>query len=436
MKALRNPNGPAYLLSEIRNKRGERHPRRIVSKPPLVQLNAEALRRVAEATAENPEDGRRLAPVLFAENAIAATENATLVGDAIASHIESENKRHRDEIQRLTPTISTLRLTRDRQLAELARLAARLPIKIDINAVSIVFSDGEPETLEATAARIGIPMPVKANKPFKIITIMASAFVLALAYGTLTDAYDLSNVSEHLGTFGIAYLVMGGVVYSTCAVFEPIGYLLGLLAGVRSIRSARQLLALEGGIAVITVLLATVISAAESTTEQVGLFMGLEARSSMEPQHTGRSDIFWITLLVVIPTVMTSTLSSFCRGISESLQARLIEARDVRRAEIRQNEAFQEVSALHQTCRATIAEFEECKAELEAHKQALRFEPTIEELRRRQDADEDLHAYSDRVEESLGLRQPSQDRHQRLRPITPRVPLLKRLFCALVGRSA
>ena len=155
----------------------------------------------------------------------------------------------------------------------------------------------------------------------------------------------------------------------------------------------------------------------ESKVEQLGLFKALGEQNSLEGFHIAQGDLFWVSLMLVIPTVACCVVLGFREGERLANLAQLRALRHEVRQEIRLQGAYSATCALHQQVQYLRLQDASVEAEIEAHRARIRAEFTLEEKERLEDMEMDAAMASWEAEDSMldSSRDPESSQPRKLR---------------------
>ena len=398
IRATDDPKVFSNVIPLRRDKHGNPVPRRHIFLRPLVTLDPRALVETGEAFLRSPEAGSRHLPWLKSRNAVAADQNVQRTKQAIEQKIASDNVRVQQEIDQLVPVLESWKTRETDAMASAAAALEGLPIAFAPDAPVLDFGTSEPLTLAEIAGHQGLPFPEPAGwwerKGYKILSAIGGGIVFGLSFGLLTEKLQLINLRREWPMIMLFALV--GITLMTVieGIFPALGKSLGCALYRRGVKSPRTNSVVFFLNVVFLLGLALTIVLIESRVEQLGIFKGIAASTSIHGIHVSQTDLFWVSLMLVVPVVSCYTILGLAEGHRLANLVHLKGLLAQSRSEIRVSQTFAKAASLHQHMRRAIGERQRLESELENLKQSLRYELTVEEQERLEDMEMDATAHS------------------------------------------
>ena len=380
-------------------------PRRHIFLRPLVTLDKAALIETGEAFLRSPEAGGRHFPWLKAKNAVAADENVKNVRAAIEQKMAADNLRIQTQIDCLTPVLEDWKTREAESKAKAAGALEGIPISFSPDSPKLDFGPSEPLTLEELAGQESLPFPEAAGwwekRGYKILSAIGGGTVFGMSFGLLTEKIQLINLSREWPMIAVFALI--GITLMTIieGIFPSIGRSLGCSFYRRGNSSPRTGAALFVATVALLIGLFIVVVMIESRVEQLGIFKGIAASTSIHAIRISQNDLFWVSLMLVVPVVACYTILGIAEGhrIANLVHLRGLLAK--RKTDIRVSAAFANAASLHQLMRLTITERQRLESKLAELEHALRYEMTQDELERLEDMEMDATAHSWATEDAM-----------------------------------
>jgi len=261
-------------------------------------------------------------------------------------------------------------------------------------------------SLEELAGEHGLPSPERRPSwahriGYRLAAIVGGGAIFGISLGLLSDSLQLVDLSSEWPWLVIWSSLGMTVMALIGAALTPLAQSLGSALFHRSTgwpKLKGVLLSLN------TVFLAGIAVAAieiESRIEQLGIFKSLAERSSLQGIAISRTDLCWVSLMLVVPAVCSYLVLGLIEGERQASLAYLKFLQGVRRKDIRSHPSFAPAAGALERLRRRQAELERqslAVSTLEAH---IRDELSPEEKLQLEDAEMEVAGHSQAVEEFL-----------------------------------
>lgn len=381
-------------------------PRWIVGTRPLITLDPQSLSETADAFGVSVQDGARCIPRLKARNAIAASENARSLWLQTEERMAVESAKAQTKLMELEPKCEALAARLEICQAELASLLAPLGLGPVDGRCDLQFQEGEPLTLEELAGKHDLPPPEEhvgwwVRAGYRLLAALGGGTVFGVSLGLLTGKLELYSF-EAEWPWMLFWAILGSSVMCLAgASLYPLARSLGdqlyrkgvRLQWVQMLQALLNFMLLIGLVVSLTLI--------ESKVEQLGLFKALGEQSSLKGFRISQGDLFWVSLMLVVPTLASYVVCGLREGERLANLARLKAMRSDLREEIRSRPTFSLVCAQFERIRALSARKEEIEAQIALQKALIRSEPTAQEKERQEDMEMDAALASYDAEDYL-----------------------------------
>jgi len=407
-KAGRRADASTYTYAEPfnRDRHGNPIPRRQVYFRPVVTLDGQALVDAAEAAAESDE--KALAGLVRAKavNAVKAAENAREVEESIHRHMEYKNALAEERIQALEVELAKAEQVETDARAKSAEACAHARIEFRPDSPTIQFAENEPASVEELAGSEGVASP-KAEPSllsrlwWKFVATFGAGAVFGIGLGALIGGVEVSALSDEMGKSGF-WIAIGIVVMAIVGI--PMGKQAEYVGASMTRRGfrfpwlgwanvANGLLLLAG--------IAFAIIKIESKVEQLGLFKSIRAESSLEGVILSQADLFWVSLMLVVPIVAAYVISGLGDGERAASRDYLLSVRRGKRDELIRTEEYATAMRLHEYLCSAMRERARVEADIARFKAMIRYDRTQDEDYRIEDVQNAAAAASHDAEDFL-----------------------------------
>ncbi|MBI5708225.1 MAG: hypothetical protein HZC36_14680 [Armatimonadetes bacterium] len=394
------------IIPRRRGSGGQPKPRTIVGARPLVTLAPDALRQSGEAFGRSVDEGRQSLPRLKAASALAASDNAASLRRSFEERMAIQSSEAKMRVADLEPALRALEAELAGHCSLLSAVAGPLGFCSVQDRQGLDFEEGEPVSLEVLAGRHQLPAPEEhvgwaQRTGYKLLAGIGGGTVFGISLGLLTGKLELYSLAEEWpwlffwSGLGIAVMTLVG------ASLYPLGRGLGGLlyrAAIRtpwigSFQMALTFLMLSGLVACLVLI--------ESKVEQLGLFKAIGEQSTLQGFKVSQADLFWVSLMLVVPTVASYVVLGVREGERLAGLAHLKSLQEDARAAIRALPEYALAAWLHPRVKHLSGRKAVIESQISAEKVRIRSEFTVEEQQRLEDMDMDAALASYDAEDFL-----------------------------------
>lgn len=340
------------LIPRRRDAKGNPLPRRHVYTRPVVTAAPETLLKVASVAGRSKEEAYSLYPLLKAEAAVGADENAAAVREKLEADLERRQGAAREELTEVKAAVCESRSRIRRLCTQLAFLTAGLGLSA---AEDLQLGGDLPVSLEVIAGREGLCPPGEVGRSWgrsalKALAAVGSGTLVGLSLGLLTGKLSLTDITDEYlslafwAALGISIMMLiGAALGSLARSAGSLVYPYLSSAPARRINLFAQLAVLG--------LLAAAFVLIESRIEQLGILRSVtEAHTFVAPELSA-GDYFWVSLLASLPAVCCYVITGYLEGFRVANQAKLLSLQEYDRQHLRQNPRYAIALALAEELR-------------------------------------------------------------------------------------
>lgn len=324
----------AFWITHRRDEDGKPIPGGRVVTDPNFTKNMDVARDFATWIRDNPTaDLKPLKPWIWVSNSIAAMETVEHLRKFFDQRHEKKNSELRAKLADLKELLRAQEFDAQKFNAELTGLLLHVGAEIDENG-KLVFPTDKGRYSDAAIAgkhEIARGRPKKAwmSPVVSFLAIAGSGTLMALGLGVITGQMDFTNMQ--FGPTAICFTV--GVSLAACvsAGVKPAYFKQGQFGFFHSFSGKKKWLT---PVAIVGLAAATVLTivAVQSKVEQVGIFKGLQADSSLHSVALTKSELFLVSLIMVVSVMVYYVWASFTDGFEfsagdkiEALRSKAIE---------------------------------------------------------------------------------------------------------------
>lgn len=386
-----------------RDRLGNPIPRLHVFSRPLITTDPEALVQAVERLVTDQPGPTSEYAWLKAQAALGAGRNYEALRQSLLEELDQERRRAESQIAKEEAELARLTEAEHEALPRLAALALPLGMGLHLEDAELCFSPDEPIPIQALAGQQGLPDvsggDVRGQR-YRLLASLGGGAVLGVSLGLLTGKLELASLDGEWGAL-ILWASIGITVMTLIgAVLTALGQALGS-AFYLAVKAKPALRGLRFWcLGVVTLVLAVALVLVESKVEQLGLFRGLVEETSLNTLRLSRTDLFFVSLMLALPSIGAYLAIAFGAGERREALADLKGLQWVRRQRIRETPAFREAAAVHQTLRGIRAEIERTRGRLDQLNQARQEGLGERELYRLEDVESEVAAHSWAAEEA------------------------------------
>lgn len=393
----------SHIIPRRRDKYGNPLPDRYIIEPATLTHDVEALDEITTVCINEPESVGKHMPRLLARNAIAMSDNAVLLERKFEAQHERANASVEARLRVLETKRSQTLRNAEKLASKCAEQADALGMTFDPAQTCLDFQVEEPISRSALTGQFQLPIAglLRWFALFKFLAAFGGGGILGISLGLLSDSIQLVDLSREwplvtlFALLGICLVAITGAAISSGATTLGSEIFWWATQNPKARKVFRVVLTASLCLYLLLIVLV------ESRTELRGLVKALLESQSLATIRPSETDLFLVSLLVVVPIVSFYAIFGLVQGMSLACDSFLaFQQHEVRQA-IRSKELFAKAKATFQEFRSATTESQELIAQISELQGLRRTELTNEEKLRLQDIQADVSVASWQLEELL-----------------------------------
>lgn len=393
----------SHIIPRHRDKNGNPVSDRYIIEPATLTHDREALEEITTVCINEPEAVGKYLPRLLARNSIKMSEKAV----QLEHQFEDKRERNNTGIEARLRVLETKRSQAIRNAEKLASKCAEqtaaLGITFDPTHTCLDFQENEPVSRSALIGQCQLPIAglLKWFGLYKFLAAFGGGGILGTSIGLLSDTIQLADLSREWPLVTLFALLGMCLVAVTGATISSGTTTLGSEIFWWSTQNpkARRIfrLILTASLCLYVLLIVLI----ESRTELRGLAKALLESQSLTTVRLSETDLFLVSLLVVVPIVSFYAIFGLAQGMALACDSFLAFQQNLARQCVREKDSYAKAKGTFQEFRSATAESQELTNRIADLQLKRRTELTDEEKLRLQDIQSDVSVASWQLEELL-----------------------------------